>query len=101
VTKKSLIVKEHQKKILCQKYADQRNKLRHILNDAKVSSQDKLKAQFEMQKLPIKSSPTRAHNRCQITGRPKAFLRRFGLSRLEFREQALKGYIPGIKKASW
>ncbi|MFZ2494174.1 MAG: 30S ribosomal protein S14 [Candidatus Saccharimonadales bacterium] len=52
-------------------------------------------------KLPRNSSPTRWKNRCQVTGRPHAYMRRFGLSRIEFRERASKGEIPGVTKASW
>ena len=54
-----------------------------------------------LQKLPKNSSPVRLHNRCQLTGRPKGYMRQFGISRINFREMAVKGYIPGIKKASW
>jgi small subunit ribosomal protein S14 len=54
-----------------------------------------------LQKLPKNSSSVRIHNRCQLTGRPKGYMRQFGLSRITFREMALAGLIPGIKKASW
>ncbi len=54
-----------------------------------------------LQKLPKNSSPVRMHNRCQITGRPKGYMRQFGISRIQFREMASAGLIPGIKKASW
>jgi small subunit ribosomal protein S14 len=54
-----------------------------------------------LQKLPKNSSPVRLHNRCQITGRPKGYMRQFGISRINFREMALAGLIPGVKKASW
>lgn len=54
-----------------------------------------------LQKLPKNASPVRLHNRCQITGRPKGYMRHFGISRINFREMALKGLIPGVKKASW
>ena len=54
-----------------------------------------------LQKLPRNSSPVRLHNRCQITGRPKGYMRQFGISRINFREMALQGLIPGIRKASW
>ncbi len=54
-----------------------------------------------LQKLPRDSSPTRLHNRCSMTGRPRGYLRRFGISRIAFRELALEGKIPGIVKASW
>ncbi|MDR1879014.1 MAG: 30S ribosomal protein S14 [Bacteroidales bacterium] len=54
-----------------------------------------------LQKLPLNSNPVRLHNRCKLTGRPKGYMRAFGLSRINFREMASKGLIPGIKKASW
>jgi len=54
-----------------------------------------------MQKLPKNASPVRLHNRCHITGRPKGYMRQFGISRINFREMALAGLIPGVKKASW
>jgi small subunit ribosomal protein S14 len=54
-----------------------------------------------LQKLPKNASPVRLHNRCQLTGRPRGYMRQFGLSRVTFREMALAGKIPGVKKASW
>jgi small subunit ribosomal protein S14 len=54
-----------------------------------------------LQKLPRNASPVRLHNRCKLTGRPKGYMRAFGISRINFREMALNGLIPGIKKASW
>jgi small subunit ribosomal protein S14 len=55
----------------------------------------------ELQKLPPNSNPIRLHNRCKLTGRPKGYMRVFGLSRINFREMASKGLIPGVRKASW
>ena len=57
--------------------------------------------QFGLSKLPRNSNPIRLHNRCQLTGRPKGYMRLFGISRIQFREMASKGLIPGVKKASW
>ncbi len=54
-----------------------------------------------LQKLPKNASPVRLHNRCKLTGRPKGYMRTFGISRINFREMALNGLIPGVKKASW
>lgn len=54
-----------------------------------------------LQKLPRNASPVRMHNRCKLTGRPKGYMRQFGLSRIQFREMASAGLIPGVKKASW
>ena len=74
---------------LVAKYAAQRKEL-------------KAKGDYEaLQKLPRNSSPTRLHNRCNVSGRPRAYMRKFGLSRIAFRELALEGKIPGVRKASW
>lgn len=54
-----------------------------------------------LQKLPRNANPVRMHNRCQLTGRPRGYMRQFGISRVTFREMALEGKIPGVKKASW
>ena len=54
-----------------------------------------------LQTIPRNASPIRMHNRCKLTGRPKGYMRQFGLSRIQFREMASKGLIPGVKKASW
>lgn len=54
-----------------------------------------------LQKLPRNASPVRLHNRCKLTGRPKGYMRQFGVSRINFREMALNGLIPGVRKASW
>ena len=64
----------------------------------------KLKADGDwiaLQKIPKNASPVRLHNRCKLTGRPKGYMRQFGISRINFREMASKGLIPGVKKASW
>ena len=55
----------------------------------------------QLQTLPRNSSPIRLHNRCKLTGRPKGYMRQFGISRIQFREMASKGLIPGVRKASW
>ena len=55
----------------------------------------------ELQKMPRNASPVRVHNRCSMTGRPRGYMRQFGISRIQFREMASKGLIPGVKKASW
>lgn len=74
---------------LVAKYADKRKQL-------------KAEGNYEaLQELPRNASPVRLHNRCKITGRPKGYIRLFGLSRIQFREMASKGLIPGVRKASW
>lgn len=69
-----------------------------------AAKRERLKAEGDyegLQKLPKNASPIRMHNRCKITGRPKGYMRQFGLSRIQFREMASQGLIPGVKKASW
>ncbi len=81
-----------------------REKKRQKLVDKYAEKRKQLKAEGrweELQKLPKNSSPVRLHNRCQITGRGKGYMRHFGLSRIMFRRLALNGKIPGIKKTSW
>jgi small subunit ribosomal protein S14 len=89
MARKGLLAREEKRKKLVEKYAALRKELKE-------------KGEWdELQKLPRNSSPIRLRNRCVITGRPRAYSRRFGVSRLVFREMALRGEIPGIKKASW
>ena len=78
-----------------------RGELRAIMQSQKASDEDKKTAQEKLQKLPRNSCPTRFRNRCFITGRPRAYLRKFGLCRIKFRELALTGQIPGVTKSSW
>jgi small subunit ribosomal protein S14 len=89
MARKSVIARELKRRKLVAKYANLRAEL-------------KAKGDYEsLDKLPKNSSPVRLHNRCQLTGRPKGYMRQFGISRVTFREMALKGLIPGITKASW
>lgn len=101
MSKKSLIVKEKKKQLMVAKYRDRRNTLRQILKSPKVSLKAKMEAQFALQNLPKRSCACRLRNRCNVTGRARGYLRYFGISRCEFKEQALKGNIPGVRKSSW
>lgn len=77
---------------------------REKLVDKYAEKRAELKAQGDyiaLQKLPKNASPVRLHNRCKLSGRPKGYMRKFGISRINFREMALAGLIPGVKKASW
>jgi small subunit ribosomal protein S14 len=89
VAKKSIIAREVKRAKLVAKYADLRKQLKEEGNWE------------ELDKLPRNSNPIRMHNRCQLTGRPKGYIRQFGLCRVKFREMALAGKIPGITKSSW
>ncbi|GHT49788.1 30S ribosomal protein S14 [Bacteroidia bacterium] len=89
MAKESMKAREVKRAKLVAKYAAKREQLR------KEGNYDALQA------LPKNSSPVRLHNRCKLTGRPKGYMRQFGISRIQFREMASAGLIPGIKKASW
>lgn len=89
MAKESMKAREVKRQRLVAKYAEKRAKL-------------KAEGDYEgLQALPKNASPVRLHNRCSITGRPKGYIRQFGLSRIQFREMASKGLIPGVKKSSW
>lgn len=89
MAKKSLIAREEKRKRMVAKYADLRKQLK------------KEGRWEELDKLPRNSNPIRLHNRCLLTGRPKGYMRMFGISRVTFRKMALEGKIPGVTKASW
>jgi len=82
-------------------YAEKRASLKAILANPDSSDEEFYAAQRKLCKLPRNSSSVRLKNRCNVTGRPRAYLRRYGLSRLTFREFALAGKIPGVTKSSW
>lgn len=89
MAKKSWIAREKKRRKMVAKYADKRRRLKEAGEWE------------ELQKLPRNASPVRLNNRCAMTGRSRAYMRKFGVSRIVFRELALAGKIPGIKKASW
>ena len=89
MAKESMKAREVKRQKLVDKYADKRAAL-------------KAAGDYEgLQKLPKNASPVRLHNRCKLTGRPKGYMRQFGISRVTFREMAVAGLIPGVTKASW
>lgn len=89
MAKESMKARERKRKALFDKYEEIRKQLKAEGN------------YVALQKLPRNSSKTRLHNRCMLTGRPKGYIRTFGISRITFREMASNGLIPGVKKASW
>ena len=101
MAKTSKIVRNEQRKALIAKHAEKRAALRATVKSATASDEEKQAAYKALRELPRDSSPTRLRNRCAMTGRPRAYLRQFGLSRVTFREMALNGLIPGVTKASW
>jgi small subunit ribosomal protein S14 len=104
MAKESMKARERKRERMVDRYAKKRAELTKILKstDASEEIQDaKWDAMMAVQKLPANSSKVRKHNRCGLTGRPRGYMRQFGLSRVTFREMALAGKIPGVRKASW
>ncbi|MBW2273483.1 MAG: 30S ribosomal protein S14 [Deltaproteobacteria bacterium] len=101
MAKKSQVNRDQKRKALIEKYAERRAELRKRLNDAEVSIEEKMEIQVQFAKLPRNSCPTRLNNRCAISGRSKAYYRKFGVSRIALRELALRGQLPGVRKSSW
>ncbi len=99
MAKESLKAREVKRAKLVAKYSAKRAELKKIMNGDDYEA--KRAADIALQKLPPNSNPIRLHNRCKLTGRPKGYIRQFGISRINFREMAMKGLIPGVKKASW
>jgi small subunit ribosomal protein S14 len=89
MAKESIKARERKRERMVARYAEKRQALKDAGD------------WVALQKLPKNSSSVRLHNRCQLTGRPKGYMRQFGISRINFREMAVKGLIPGVKKASW
>ncbi len=101
MAKKSLIEKEKRREKKVNSGWEKRAKLRQLAKDLTISDEERAQAQLQLNKMPRDSSYIRRRNRCQLTGRPRGFLRKFKLSRLCFRELANTGMIPGVVKASW
>jgi small subunit ribosomal protein S14 len=101
MAKTSKIVRNEQRKKMVAKHAAKRATLKAIVNNPNSSIEEVDQAVMQLQKLPRDASPIRVRNRCSQTGRPRAYLRKFGMSRIGLRELALKGQIPGVVKSSW
>ena len=101
MAKQSMIEREKKRTKLVAKYAAKRAELKAIISDESLDDESRWKAQMAFQKLPRDSSPVRQRNRCEITGRPHGYYRKFGLGRNKLRESAMRGEIPGLVKASW
>ena len=101
MAKTSKIVKNNKREAAVNQYYEKRQELLKIIKDPDTTYDEKRDAQRKIAKMPRDASATRHRNRCQVTGRPRGTLRKFGMSRNTFRDLALKGELPGIKKASW
>jgi small subunit ribosomal protein S14 len=100
MAKESMKAREVKRAKLVAKYAAKRAALKKVIATAE-DPVEAYEAARSLQAIPANANPIRLHNRCKITGRPRGFMRQFGLSRIQFREMASAGLIPGVKKASW
>lgn len=101
MAKISKVVKNEKRKKMVAKYAAKRKALKKIINNPNSTPEEVDEAVLKLQKLPRDASPVRVVNRCSQTGRPRGYLRKFGISRVALRELALQGQIPGVVKSSW
>ena len=101
MAKVSMKQRELKRSKLAAKYAEKRSALKAVIADPSTSDEQRWEAVLDLQKLPRDSSRARQRNRCNVTGRPHGYLRKFGMSRIKVREKAMRGEIPGLKKASW
>lgn len=101
MAKKSKIAKNEQRKVMVERYAEKRRQLRKQLVDPNSTDEQREEARLGLQKLPRDASPVRVRDRDSIDGRPRGTFRKFGVSRIRFRNMAHNGELPGIQKSSW
>ena len=101
MAKRSMIERQKKRQALVEKYAARRNELKTVAANQDLPMEERFKARLKLAKLPRNSSPTRLNNRCDVTGRPRAYYRKLRMSRIALRDLASKGQIPGMVKSSW
>jgi small subunit ribosomal protein S14 len=101
MAKKSQIEKNQRRRRLSARYAERRSKLKAIARDESLSLEERFQAQLKLAELPRNSAPNRVVNRCEVTGRPRAYYRKLRMSRIALRELGAQGKIPGMVKSSW
>ena len=101
MAKKSMIAREKVRIAAANRYKSQREKFKKVLANTELDFEEKWQAMIALQKLPRNSSPSRQRNRCTVTGRPRGYLRKFGLCRNILRQVVLNGDAPGVVKSSW
>ena len=101
MAKLSSINKNERRKLLVKKYASKYAKLKATANDESLDETERLIARLKMAEIPRNANPTRIRNRCELTGRPRAYYRKFRLARVMLRDLAVRGLIPGVTKSSW
>lgn len=101
MAKTSKLVKNDRRKVLIERYKERRAELTAVIKDPETSYEEKRAAYQALAKLPRDSSATRYRNRCGVSGRPRGYFRKFGMSRIAVRQLAHNGELPGVRKASW
>jgi len=101
MAKKSSVEKNNHRIKLVKQYADRRKKLKDAANDEALSMEERFEARLKLAELPRNSSATRIRNRCEVSGRPRAYNRKLKMSRIALRELGSKGLVPGLVKSSW
>jgi small subunit ribosomal protein S14 len=101
MAKLAVKLREQNRRKTVEKFKARRQTLLELLQNPRVSDEDKEAARARLQKLPRDASPVRLRNRCSLTGRPRGVFRKFGLGRTKLRELAMRGEVPGVIKASW
>jgi small subunit ribosomal protein S14 len=101
MAKKSSIEKNNRRRRMAKKFSGRRTRLKAIANDKAKPIEERFAASLKLAEMPRNSSPTRIRNRCEISGRPRAYYRKHKLSRIALRELGSKGMIPGLLKSSW
>jgi small subunit ribosomal protein S14 len=101
MAKKSMLAREVKRAKIVRRYANKRAKLKQIIQSVQSTDDEREAALLKLQSLPRNASPSRLRNRCNITGRPHGYYRKFGLARTKLREATMRGEIPGLSKASW
>lgn len=101
MAKLSAIIKNEKRKRLVERCAAKRSELKAIIKDPKTPSGTRMEAMERLNKLPLDSNPIRVRNRCMLSGRPRGYEGKFGLSRIALRDLARRGELPGVTKSSW
>ena len=101
MAKKSKVIRNNKRRETVKKHAVKRAELKETLRSPKTSEEDRELAAKQLRNMPRDASATRIRNRCHLTGRPRAYYRKFGLCRLALRERAMRGELPGVTKSSW
>jgi len=101
MAKLSMVARDTKREKVVNRCAKKRAELKAIIKNPETSYEEKQEAVIKLQKMPVNASPVRMRSRCNLTGRPRGYYRKFGLGRNKLREAAMRGDVPGLVKASW